>query len=236
MKKRLLSWLLVVCMVFTLLPVGSLTAFAAEGDLPTIMTVEPSETNNLPAGIDLYRPSSSSSTYHLYLPGNVDSTKCFFSWADGLSATMSGATYASGACPVPAPGETKTYTFTKGTQTKNFQVTTYRGSAEVPPIFIEIDESITTIAAMNGDANHNTECTGIIYIDGEQHTLSKMKGRGNATWSQAKDKRPYNITLGKKATILGLDEAPTKKYSMLANIADRSLLRNKVAYDVAKVF
>ena len=119
MKKRLLSMLLVLCMVCSLLPAIALTADAAEGDLPTILSVEPSETNSIPARIDIFKASSSgggwggsSTSYDLYLPGNADPTKCFFSWADGLQATVDGRSYASGACPVPAAGESKTYTFT----------------------------------------------------------------------------------------------------------------------------
>ena len=60
MKKRLLSMLLVLCMVFSLVPAVSLTANAAQGDLPTTMYVDPSETNGIPARIDLWRTGSSS--------------------------------------------------------------------------------------------------------------------------------------------------------------------------------
>ena len=100
MKKRLLSALLAVCMVVSLLPAFAMTAGAAEGDLPTILSVEPSATNNIPARIDIFKASSSSggwgggggssTSYDLYLPGNVDPANCFFSWADGLQATVDG--------------------------------------------------------------------------------------------------------------------------------------------------
>ena len=40
------------------------------------------------------------------------------------------------------------------------------------------------------------------------------------------------LTLGKKATILGMDIEKTKKYSFLANVCDHSLLRDKVGYDL----
>ena len=60
MKKRLLSMLLVICMVCSLFPAIALTAGAAEGDLPTILSVEPSATNGIPARIDVFKTSSSS--------------------------------------------------------------------------------------------------------------------------------------------------------------------------------
>ena len=261
MKKRLLSMLLVICMVCSLFPAIALTAGAAEGDLPTILSVEPSATNGIPARIDVFKTSSSSGgggfpgggfpgggfpgggqgggtttpggNYDLYLPGNVDSTKCFFSWADGLQATVDGKSYASGACPIPAPGETKAYTFTKGSDTATFTVTTYQGSATVKAIFIDIDESKGTIAAMDGDPDHETSCSGVIYIDGVQFVMSKIKGRGNYTWSQARDKKAYNISLDTKVSILGIDCAPTKKWSILAEVADHSLLCNRAGFALA---
>ncbi len=244
MKKRIISMLLVLCMLLSLLSAFGVSA--AEGDLPATLSVEPSESNNIPAAIDLYKSSTSggggwwgggttTTTYHLYLPGNTDAANCFFSWEGGLKGSDGANSYDSGAMPVPAVGETKTYTFNDGTSNTSFEVTTYQGSAHVKTMFIEIDESQGTIDAMNGDPDHETECTGIIFIDGVEHELDKMKGRGNATWSQARQKRPYNITLGKKvSSILGIEMPDkTKKFSLLANVADRSLLRNKVGYDLA---
>ena len=243
MKKRLLSMLLVLCMVFSLVPAVSLTASAAQGDLPTTMYVEPSETNGIPARIDLWKTGSSgggqwgggggSTTYELYLPGTVDPTNVFLSWADGLQASVDGKTYASGACPIPAPGESKTYTFTKGSSNASFNVKTYQGSSKVKAIFIDIDESKGTIAAMDGDRNHETSCSGVVYIDGVKFSLDKIKGRGNYTWSQSKDKKAYNLTIDQKVSILGIDCEPTKKWSILSEIADHSLLCNRSGLGLA---
>ena len=173
------------------------------------------------------------SSYQLYLPGNAAVENCYLTWDGGLTASDGEKTYASGQLPIPAPGETRTYTFTLGDETKEFEVSSYQGSEAVKPIFIEIDESQGTIEAMNSDRDHETECTGIIYIDGVQYGLPKMKGRGNYSWSNAVNKRPYNITLDKKVNLLGIDSDKTKKWSLLANVNDHTLLRNKVAYDLA---
>ena len=248
MKKRVISLLLVMCLLISLLPVVALAAWAAEGDLPTTLKLEPSATNNIPAAIEVFARTSSSgggggwwgggggasaTTYELYLPGNVDPAKCFFSWADGLKATLDGKQYDSGACPIPAPGETKTYTFTKGTTTKSFEVKTWQGSESVKPIFIEIDESKGTIAAMDNDSKHEASCSGIVFIDGQQCVLSKIKGRGNYTWSQARDKKAYNLSLDTKVSILGIDSPATKKWSILSEVADRSLLSNRSGFALA---
>ena len=242
MKKRILSWLLVLCMVVSVLPT---IAFAAEGDLPTTMYIAPTEAGKIPAKIEIFKASSgggggwggpggggsSSTTYDLYLPGDAVVAQCFLSWEDGLQATVDGRTYASGACPIPAVGETKTYTFTKGSETKSFQVKTWQGSSAIKSIFIDIDESKGTIAAMDNDRNHETACSGIVYIDGVKYTLDKIKGRGNYTWSQARDKKAYNLTIGDgKINILGIDCAATDKWSILGEIADHSLLANRAGF------
>ncbi len=227
MKKRILSLMLCLFLLFSLAPALP-GALAAEGTLPTALRLDPSETNGLPSGISLIKTTD----YTLYLPGNAQVDQCFFSWDGGLPASDGSGSYESGALPIPAPGETKTYTFTNGSSSASFTVKTYQGSEAVRPIFIEIDESLGTIAAMNNDPNHNTECQGVIYIDGELHQLPKMKGRGNYAWSQSKDKRAYNITLGAKTKLLGIDCEKTKKWSLLANVCDHSLLRDKVGYDL----
>lgn len=60
--------------------------------------------------------------------------------------------------------------------------------------------------------------------------LDQIKGRGNTTWTNI-EKKPYNIKLDKKASLLGMDES--KKWCLLANGQDHSLIRNKIAFDLA---
>ncbi len=57
----------------------------------------------------------------------------------------------------------------------------------------------------------------------------QMKGRGNTTWNYPK--KPYAIKLDDKTEILGL--AKEKRFDLLANYMDRTLLRNDVAYFIA---
>jgi hypothetical protein len=58
----------------------------------------------------------------------------------------------------------------------------------------------------------------------------KIRGRGNSTWGMAK--KPYRFTLETAAPLLGL--AAAKKWVLLANYADKSLLRNFVAFRTAQ--
>jgi len=56
-------------------------------------------------------------------------------------------------------------------------------------------------------------------------SLMKVQGRGNYTWTL--DKKPYNFSLDKKANVCGMGS--DKKWALLANHYDRSLLRNSAA-------
>ncbi len=58
----------------------------------------------------------------------------------------------------------------------------------------------------------------------------KIRGRGNSTWGMAK--KPYRFTLDTAAPLLGLTAA--KKWVLLANYADKSLMRNFVAFKTAE--
>lgn len=55
----------------------------------------------------------------------------------------------------------------------------------------------------------------------------EIKGRGNSTWTMY-PKRPYQIKLNSKESLLGLGKA--KKYILLADYRDRSHLRNELAF------
>ena len=224
MKRRILSLILILALLVSM-PAVCPAVQAAE--LPTCLTVEPSSGNRLPAAVGVYQASD------IFLPGNADPDACFLSWDGGLSAICGGKVYDSGELPIPAPGRTARIQFTKDGSVAAYDLTTYQGSASVAPVFIEIDETQGTIAAMETDSAHETECSGEIFVDGERFDLPKMKGRGNATWYMAQEKKPYNITLGTKTVLLGLDCGKTKKYSLLANIADHSLLRNQIGFELA---
>ena len=208
---------------------------------PTGMWLAPSEASGIPSRIDVYvsntqtSGTSSNRTYtytaQLYLPGNAVLAECCLSWDGGAQATVDSATVDSGSCPIPAVGATKTYTIKVDRTTYVYKVTAYQGSSGVTPVFIEIDESQGTIANMK-KSKDNT-CSGIIFIGGQQYGLTKMKGRGNASWDNADDKKPYNLTLDTKIKFPGLDSSKTKKWSFLAEVLDRSLLCNRIGFHMA---
>ncbi len=240
MKNRLISLAITMMMLFIMIPAATQTAHAASA--PTNIRVESSDENNIPMRIDAWKTTSGSSTvYQIYLPGNANVSRCYLTWDGGATATVNGNTYDSGSCPVPPVNTETTYSFKSGYQNfGSLKLITYQGSSTVQPVFIEIDETTPdedgnthTITAMDNDSNHNAYCYGRINIGGTWMDVEKMKGRGNATWASAKDKKPYNVTLGSKINFPGINSEKTKKWSLLAEVTDHSLLCNRSGYHLA---
>ena len=61
-------------------------------------------------------------------------------------------------------------------------------------------------------------------------TEMAIRGRGNSTWGY--DKKPYAIKFTEKQKVMGMPKH--KRWVLLANYMDRTLLRNRVAYELAR--
>ena len=262
--KRTLSLLLLLCMFVSLLPGAAFAVeetaadaqvvteaaaaeeasaaeaetAAKESNLKTVFNsrlyVEKNEAAGLDGRVDV-QLDLLGATGTLYLPGKADASQLCFAWdAEGVTVTKDGVAFESGAAPVPAAGESAIYKISKGYAFAYLTVKTVQGSADVEPMFLELDESMGTIADLNADKEN--VCYGNVRFDGADNPVS-IKGRGNSTW--AFPKKPYNITLykkydyEKKANVEFIDGVKAKKWSLLANHLDNSLIRNKIAMDLA---
>lgn len=61
---------------------------------------------------------------------------------------------------------------------------------------------------------------------------TEIRGRGNSTWTMS-DKKPYKIKLNQKRALLGM--STDKEWALLANYADKSLMRNYIAFEIARL-
>ncbi|RYD82751.1 MAG: hypothetical protein EOP53_02855 [Sphingobacteriales bacterium] len=98
------------------------------------------------------------------------------------------------------------------------------------------------ISALYINTTGNAQVTSKdIYVSGTLKTVSnfkdityegktEVKGRGNSTWSMPK--KPYRIKLDKKASLLGMPES--KNWVLLANYADKTLIRNELAFILSR--
>ena len=97
--------------------------------------------------------------------------------------------------------------------------------SKLPVVYINTDDGLTP--AFKKDAK-----TGTLYLQNNDKTKKPlydgkmtMEGRGNTTWKW--DKKPYKIKLDKKTDFFGFGKS--KKWVLLANYLDESLLRNNTA-------
>lgn len=68
----------------------------------------------------------------------------------------------------------------------------------------------------------------------EKYSNCELKGRGNFTWDKKQMlKKPYQIKFEDKVNVFDMGSA--KKWILLANYADGSLIKNKLAFDLANL-
>ena len=60
---------------------------------------------------------------------------------------------------------------------------------------------------------------------------ANIKGRGNSTWGYPK--KPYNIKLSRKINVFGMPKH--KKWCLLANYCDRTLMRNELCQQIGRL-
>ena len=182
---------------------------------------------------------SKSSEYILYLPGSADAGKLCFTWdSDTTVKDSSGKTLVSGQAPVAAPGKSVTYNVNGGNRT----IRTVQGSPDVQAMFLEVDTSIAgfySFSAMNSSSDKSKSAAGRMTYGETDGYYFSIKGRGNSTWTAGYAKKPYNITLYKDDGYVNkkgfelIDGVKAKKWSLLANYSDVSMMRNKLGYDMA---
>ncbi|MCI8668262.1 MAG: hypothetical protein HFI34_01875 [Lachnospiraceae bacterium] len=63
-----------------------------------------------------------------------------------------------------------------------------------------------------------------------KNAVIKIRGRGHSTWKL--DKKPYQIKFEEKTSVMGMKEA--KRYILLANYSDKTLMRNHIAFTMAE--
>lgn len=73
----------------------------------------------------------------------------------------------------------------------------------------------------------------LTYVDGDSiavYDSVSIRGRGNSTWNL--EKKPYRIKFLKKEKFLGKGYAKAKSWTLLANHADKTLIRNALAAEI----
>lgn len=172
------------------------------------------------------------------IPGDVNTNDCRITWDSDSSLNLQKGIFKYNKEKLKIATANNEIIFVVKCDGKkyDFMLTTFKGSSAVESLFIDIDETLGTIDDMNNDPGHNTECFGKAIFGEKEHFIS-IKGRGNSTWDCG-GKRPYNITFYEdeyetKTKVSMIEGTEAKKWSLLANFVDPTLMRNKLGYDLA---
>lgn len=116
---------------------------------------------------------------------------------------------------------------------ETYETVTFLQSANVPTMYIDVKSGkMDYIHAEKG--NKESGVMRLYSVDGQLENMvvvESIKGRGNSTW-QWRDKKPYSLRLSTETDLLGMGLA--NRWILLANAFDASLLKNKIAYDLAR--
>ena len=112
----------------------------------------------------------------------------------------------------------------------NFQ-DQYIQLTNIPTIFINTENGVNVTSKEDYVNAYVTVRGAENPEDNITEVLTEIKGRGNSTWGMAK--KPYRLKFDKKIKFLG-NEAKEKNWVLLANYADKTLLRNALAFETAR--
>lgn len=163
---------------------------------------------------------------------------------EDLAAAVLSASAEHGECSIGGAGESRPADLTQPQELtvaddkgykKTYSVIAQRTEGLLPIVSIDLSDGRTLNDIPRGEYIGMTisiDCTHAPeYSRGLTEASGMIRGRGNSTWDWAK--KPYKIKLDKKAEVLGL--AANKDWILIANYADKSLIRNTVAYDMSRV-
>ena len=107
--------------------------------------------------------------------------------------------------------------------------------SDVPAIFVNLDNE-TTLETVNSNSKSlkYKGSLNVLGCDDSHNNISQseieFKGRGNTSWEMPK--RGYQIKLKSKANFLGIGTSKEKKWVLIANYQDPTLLKNKIMNDL----
>lgn len=101
---------------------------------------------------------------------------------------------------------------------------------KIPVIYINTENKVpVTSNSQTIMATFSLDGRNTGYSDIKNASI-KIRGRGHSTWKL--DKKPYQIKFEEKTSVMGMTEA--KRYILLANYSDKTLMRNHIAFTMAE--
>ena len=164
---------------------------------------------------------------YLFIPSGWDCGRLRILSEDGASLRIDGKTYQSG----DVVSVRHEMTVDMGLKENSLAVSVVQSSV-VPAVFITTDSGFT-FDIFSSKENREAGACKILNADASVEydgRLEYIRIRGQSTTSYPK--KSFQIKLSKSAALYGMEKE--KKWILLANYADKSLIRNTVALDLAR--
>ena len=217
---------LVLLISSLILLLNGLPAYA--DGLPFFISADSSEyTSEDPLPVDAVSIFELENKYYLFIPTGWDSGRLRILSEEGDSLSMNGTVYQSG--DIVSIDPDIEIELTLGLNKWTVQVVQ---SSTIPAVFITTD-SQSTSAIFSSKENREPGACKILNPDKSfeyNGRLEYIRLRGQSSANSSK--KPFQIKFAKSASLYGMEKE--KKWVLLANYADKSLIRNTVAFDLAR--
>ena len=170
--------------------------------------------------------------YYLFLPKVIDISNLDIKYTGNVTEVSSGIINSDDKIITNDFSNNNTIIVTAN----NNQYTVKVMQTDIASICINLDNDVTLehVNAHSKDHKYSAsvQVFGAKNISNDilEAVAAEFKGRGNSTWMLSK--KGYQIKFNKKTNLLGIGNGKSKKWVLLANQVDRTLLRNKIMYDL----
>ena len=212
-------WALLAALLLTVLLTA--TAFAGDNDF-RCWTVDARQWTNQGCR------SEQDGVWYLFLPRDESPADTVLSFSGRVTAASAGALDREGGTLTGAFADRDRVTLTlEGGRTE----TVCLRQSRLPSLRLTLNG--TTLDQIHQDKDVKYPGNDLVLTDGDDVLTGavEIKGRGNSTWREYA-KKPYQIKFSKKTSVLGMPAA--KKWILLANASDDSMIRTRLVYDAAE--
>jgi hypothetical protein len=190
-----------------------------------------------PTGYTTIKSYLANNIYYMFLTDNFDLTKLTLTCNGDTITTC---TDAAGTAVGTVDTETKTTLSGTFKTNETYTITGALGKYDVvikqstiPSLSINLPKNTLDDVHADKDAKFTAKTTLTTSDPSENiyNAKGKIKGRGNSSWEWY-DKKGYQLSFDNDTSVLGM--AAAKKWVLLPNASDASMMTNKLAFDLSK--
>ena len=171
--------------------------------------------------------------WYLFVPAGLDLSKLELYYTGNIQKTSQGIIDSGKQAIINADFAEKTELTLENAEGNVYNVRLMQSS--IPSVQIYLNDATLEDVHVDKDLKYRKNTVVVTKPDGTNDLLEKesveLKGRGNTTWTLY-DKKGYQIKFDTNTSVLGME--PARKWVLLANASDDSMLRNQLVYHMVQ--